>query len=187
MLLLLINLFWRVICKYWHYAPLTPPPCPQLQSPSPCLMTLQKETCIVEFFDLVYNVVITQKVDILKFRGARIRSSKDNWLLKNHGNPRIFIFNTQSNDIIELPDVLDENENCCSTWTFSCPPNSFIIRLFSCWFWNWWLCLDAYIIKVGDIGWRYHYFRNHRAKVQATGCNNLLFFKNNIIYISWDM
>ncbi|KAG5584207.1 hypothetical protein H5410_044641 [Solanum commersonii] len=93
-----------------------PPPSPQSFSSLPCLMNLQKETCMVEFFD--------PKVDIPKFRNAQIRSSKANWLLMIHGNGGMFFFNTISNDIIELSNLLDENENSCSAWTFSCPPDS---------------------------------------------------------------
>ncbi|KAK4737213.1 hypothetical protein R3W88_000910 [Solanum pinnatisectum] len=99
----------------------TPPPPPQSSSSLPCLMTLQKETSMVEFFDPMYNVITTQKTSIPKFRGARIRSSKANLVAHESWQPRI---NTIRNDIIELPDLLDENENCCSAWTFLCPPDS---------------------------------------------------------------
>ncbi|XP_049387211.1 F-box protein At4g00893-like [Solanum stenotomum] len=177
---------FRAICKHWRYAPLTSPPCPQSYTPSPCLMTLQKETGMIEFFDPVYNVVTTQKADIPKFRGARIRSSKANWLLMSHGTRGMFFFNTISNDIIELPDQLDENENSCSAWTFSCPPDSSSSDCFVVGFETGGYVPDVYIIKVGDIEWTYHFFRNHRAKFQATGCNNPLFFKNNIICVLGD-
>ncbi|KAH0729805.1 hypothetical protein KY290_000884 [Solanum tuberosum] len=160
------------ICKHWRYAPLTSPPPPQSSSSLPCLMTLQKETGMVEFFDLVYNVITTQKTGIPKCRAARIRSSKANWLLMSHGNRGMFFFNTIRNDIIELHDLLDENENCCSAWTFSCPPDSsssdwFVVGLETGGY-----VLDVYIIKLGDTEWTYHYFFNHRAKFKATGCNN---------------
>ncbi|KAH0632486.1 hypothetical protein KY284_035272 [Solanum tuberosum] len=98
----------------------------------------------------------------------------------------MFYFNTISNDIIELPDLLDENGNSCSAWTFSCPPDSsssdcFIVGLETGGY-----VPDVYIIKLGDTEWTYHYFFNHRAKFKATGCNNPLFFKNNTIYALGD-
>ncbi|KAK4730865.1 hypothetical protein R3W88_023853 [Solanum pinnatisectum] len=160
---------FRAVCKHWRYASLTPPLHPQSSSPSPCLMTLQKETCIIEFFNPVYNVVTMQKSDIPKFRGARIRSSKANWLLMSHGNRNMFFFNTISNDIIELPDLLDENENSCSAWTFWCPPDSSSSDCFVVGFETGGYVPDVYTVKVGDTEWTYHYFFNHRAKFKATG------------------
>uniref|UniRef100_M1DIU7 F-box protein family n=1 Tax=Solanum tuberosum TaxID=4113 RepID=M1DIU7_SOLTU len=164
---------------------MSPPP-PQSFSSLPCLMNLQKEAGNVELFDPVYNGVPTQKVDIPKFRDAQIRSSKANWLLMSHGNRGMFFFNTISNNIIELPDLLDENENSCSAWTFLCPPDSsssdcFIVGLETGGY-----VPDVYIIKLGDTEWTYHYFFNHRAKFKATECNNPLFFKNNTIYALGD-
>ncbi|KAG5570310.1 hypothetical protein H5410_060076 [Solanum commersonii] len=56
------------------HSPNAPPP--QSSSQWPCLMTLHKETSMVEFFDPVYNVVTTHKTGMQKLRGARIRRSK---------------------------------------------------------------------------------------------------------------
>ncbi|KAK4730830.1 hypothetical protein R3W88_023818 [Solanum pinnatisectum] len=175
---------FRAVCKKWRYAPLMAPPPPQSSSPSPCLMTLHKETGIVEFFDPVYNVVTTHKTGIQKLRGARIRSSKVNWLLMSHGNRGMFFFNPISNGIIELPDLLEEHENSCSAWTFSCPPDSssdcFVVGFEAIGY-----VPNVYIIKVGDTEWTYHYSLNP-GKFMATGCNNPLFFKNNSIYLLGD-
>ncbi|KAK4730829.1 hypothetical protein R3W88_023817 [Solanum pinnatisectum] len=168
---------FHAVCKRWHYAPLTPPPPPQSCSPTPRLMTLRAETGIVEFFDPGYNVVTTQKTDIPKLRGARIRSSKANWLLMSSGNRGMFFFHSISNDIIELPDLLEEHENSCSAWTFSCPPDSsssdcFVVGLF--------MSQMYYIIKVGDTEWKYHYFLN-AGDFATSDCNNSLFFKHSTI------
>uniref|UniRef100_M1DLR9 F-box protein n=1 Tax=Solanum tuberosum TaxID=4113 RepID=M1DLR9_SOLTU len=87
------------------------PPLPQPSSSQwPCLMTLHKETGMLEFFDPVYNVVTTHKTGIQKLRGSRIRSSRANWLLMSHGNRGMFFFNPFSNGIIELPDLLEEHK-----------------------------------------------------------------------------
>uniref|UniRef100_M1DQQ7 Transcription regulation n=2 Tax=Solanum tuberosum TaxID=4113 RepID=M1DQQ7_SOLTU len=180
---------FRAVCKKWHYAPLMAPPPPQLCSPSPCLMTLHKETGIVEFFDPVYNVVTTHKTGIQKLRGARIRNSKANWLLMSHGNRGMFFFNPFSNGIIELPDLLEEHKNSCSAWTFSCPPDSlsdcFVVGFKAIGY-----VPDVYIIKVGDTEWTYHYSLNP-GKFMATGCNNPLFSKTILstyseIKVTWE-
>uniref|UniRef100_A0A1S3ZBV8 KIB1-4 beta-propeller domain-containing protein n=1 Tax=Nicotiana tabacum TaxID=4097 RepID=A0A1S3ZBV8_TOBAC len=116
---------FRAVCKRWRYPSLLPPlPPPVYDSLWPYLMRLNAETDIVEFFESVYNA-ITHKMDIPKLRGSRIRSSKANWLLiMSHDNRGMFFFNTKSNEIIELPDLLEETDNAFSAWTFSCPPDS---------------------------------------------------------------
>ncbi|XP_015086831.1 F-box protein At4g00893-like [Solanum pennellii] len=173
---------FRAICKKWRYAPLITQQ--SSSSQSPCLMTLHKETGIVEFFDPVYNVVTTQKMGIPRLKGARIRSSKANWLLMSHGNRGMFFYNPISNDIIELPDLLEEHRNSCSSWTFSCPPNS-SLNCFVVGFEALGYVPDVYILKVGDTTWTYHYSLD-LGKFWATGCNNPIFFKNNTIYLLGD-
>ncbi|XP_015167297.1 F-box protein At4g00893-like [Solanum tuberosum] len=179
---------FHAVCKRWCYAPLTPPSLPprlMTCSPTPRLMTLWGETGIVEFFDPVYNVVTTQKTDIPKLRGARIRSSKANWLLISSGSRGMFFFNPISNDIIELPDLLEEHENSCSAWTFSCPPDSSSSDCFVVGFETGIYVPDVYIIKVGDTEWTHHYFFN-TGNFATSDCNNPLFFKNNTIYLLGD-
>lgn len=175
---------FRAVCKKWRYAPMIPPPRPFLQEKSPCLMSLRGNTGIVEFYDPVYNLITTTGIPIPKLRGSRIRSSKDNWLLMSHGNHGMFFFNSISYDIIDLPD-LEEHENYFSSWTFSCPPDSSSsvcivvgIEFDGC-------PPDAYIIKVGETSWTFSYlYDSDRYKCfKLTGCNNPIFFKNNIVYM----
>ncbi|XP_015160552.1 F-box protein At4g00893-like [Solanum tuberosum] len=176
---------FHAVCKHWRYTPLTPPPPPQSCPLTPRLMTLRAEAGIVEFFDPVYNVVTTQKTDIPKLRGARIRSSKANWLLMSSGNRGMFFFNSISNDIIELPNLLEEQGNSCSAWTFSCPPDSSSSNCFVVGFETGVYVPDVYIIKVGDTEWTHHYFF-YAGNFATSDCNNPLFFKNNTIYLLGD-
>uniref|UniRef100_M0ZX89 F-box protein family n=1 Tax=Solanum tuberosum TaxID=4113 RepID=M0ZX89_SOLTU len=181
------------VCKAWRQDPLPP----QLHlhhddeddSPSPFLMTLHKETGIVEFFNPVYNALIIPTMVISKLKGSRIRSSKANWLLMSHGNRGMFFFNPKSNDIIELPD-LPLIHNCFSAWTFSCPPDSSSSSCFVVGFDEVGSPPDVYIIKVGDTTWTYHYFvnelRNCQGLFSLLGCNNPVFFKNNIVSVLGD-
>ncbi|KAG5584212.1 hypothetical protein H5410_044646 [Solanum commersonii] len=94
----------------------------------------------------------------------------------SHDNRGMFFFNPISNDIIELPDLLDEHKNSCSAWTFLCPPDSssdcLVVGFKAIGY-----VPDVYIIKVGDTEWTYHYSLNP-GKFMATRCNNPLFFKN---------
>ncbi|KAG5584776.1 hypothetical protein H5410_045210 [Solanum commersonii] len=151
------DLWSDAVCKRWRYAPMIPPPPPRHGLPEkwPCLMTLRGNTGIVKFFDPLYNVVTTTGIPIPKLRSSRIRSSKE------------------------------EHENYFSSWTFSCPPNSSSS-----------VCIvvgidfdgcppDAYIIKVGETSWTFSYLYDpDRYKCfKLTGCNNPIFFKNNIVYL----
>ncbi|KAF3675586.1 putative ATP-dependent Clp protease ATP-binding subunit clpA -like protein CD4A, chloroplastic-like [Capsicum annuum] len=183
---------FRDVCKQWRLAPLMPPSHrprrlhDDLQLPY--LMTLHEKTGIVEFFDLVYNVVTTHNPGISKLKGSRIRSSKAGWLLMSHGNRGMFFFNPIDNDIIELPD-LEQRENICSCWTFSCPPDSegcFVVG-----FDTYGTPPDIYIIKVGETTWTYHYSNDteygyNERIFELHGCNNAVFIKKNIIYILGD-
>ncbi|PHU06255.1 hypothetical protein BC332_22744 [Capsicum chinense] len=186
---------FRAVCKQWRLAPLMPPSHrprrlhDDLQLPY--LMTLHEKTGIVEFFDPVYNVVTTHNPGISKLKGSRIRSSKAGWLLMSHGNRSMFFFNPIDNDIIELPD-LEQRENICSCWTFSCPPDSegcFVVG-----FDTYGTPPDIYIIKVGETTWTYHYSNDieyteygyNERTFELHGCNNAVFIKKNIIYILGD-
>ncbi|OIT00826.1 f-boxkelch-repeat protein [Nicotiana attenuata] len=172
------------VCKRWRYASLLPPlPPPIYDSLWPYLMRLNAKTGIVEFFQPVYNA-ITHKMDIPKLRGSRIRSSKANWLLvMSHDNRGMFFFNTKSNEIIELPDLLEETDNAFSAWTFSCPPDSssdcFVVGfdMFS---------NHVCIIKVGESIWTYHRYINNPRSFMLFGCTNPVFFKNNTIWVLGD-
>ncbi|XP_006341252.2 F-box protein At4g00893-like [Solanum tuberosum] len=145
---------FRAVCKRWRYAPVTPPHCPAQPEKSPCLITFRGDTGIVEFFHPVYNVMTTTSIPIPKLMDSRIRSSKGNWLLISNGSRGMFFFNPISNDIIELPD-LQEYENICPSWTFSCPPDS-SSACFVVGFDYLGNPPDVYIIKVGETNWTYH-------------------------------
>ncbi|KAG5584209.1 hypothetical protein H5410_044643 [Solanum commersonii] len=178
---------FHAVCKPWREHPLPP----QLHlhhddSPSPFLMTLHKETGIVEFFNSVYNALIIPTMVISKLKGSTIRSSKANWLLMSHGNRGMFFFNPKSNDIIELPD-LPSIHNCFSAWTFSCPLDSSSSSCFVVGFDEVGSLPGVYIIKVGDTTWTYHYFLNELRNCQGLfsllGCDNLVFFKNTTVCV----
>ncbi|XP_055812051.1 F-box protein At4g00893-like [Solanum dulcamara] len=180
---------FRAVCKRWRYAPVTPPPRPrQPEKKTPCLFTLRGDTGIVEFYHPVYNIVTTTSIPIPKLRGSRILSSKANWLLMSHGNRGMFFFNPISNDIIELPDLLEEHGNIFSSWTFSCPPDSSSFACFVVGLENSGCPPEVCIIKVGEIDWTYHnlYDRDRYKYFYLTGCNNPIFFKNNIVYVLGD-
>uniref|UniRef100_M1DXR5 F-box protein family n=1 Tax=Solanum tuberosum TaxID=4113 RepID=M1DXR5_SOLTU len=182
---------FRAVCKRWRYAPMIPPPRPCQPEKSPCLITLRGNTGIVEFFHPVYNVVTTTSIPILKLRGSRIRSSKANWLLMSQGNRGMFFFNPISNDIIELPDLQQQNENSFSSWTFSCPPDSLSSACFVVGFQYIGNPPIVYIIKVGDNTWTYYNFYDdydddYNLYFSSTGCNNPIFFNNNTIYVLGD-
>lgn len=118
---------------------------------------------------------VTHKKNIAILKGCRIRSAKGSWLLMSQGNHGMFFFNPHSNDIIELPNLLEEIGNYCCAWTFSSPPDSldcFVVGF------------DFYgspplvcIIKVGDSTWKFHRPFNTQESFQLTGCNNPVFFE----------
>ncbi|XP_075079741.1 F-box protein At4g00893-like [Nicotiana tabacum] len=129
-------------------------------------------------------------MDIPKLKGARIRSANANWLLVSHGNRGMFFFNPISNDIIELPDLLEDVENHFPSWTFSCSPDSSSSDCFVIGFENFGSPPAIYIIKVGESSWTYHDFYNEDGNKQGSfmlsGCHNPVFFKNNIVWIFGD-
>ncbi|KAG5584115.1 hypothetical protein H5410_044549 [Solanum commersonii] len=102
-------------------------------------------------------------------------------------NPRHVFFNPISNDIIELLD-LQEYENICPSWTFSCPPDS-SSSCFVVGFDYLGNPPDVYIIKVGETNWTYHNLNDPTDRYKCfhlTGCNSPIIFKNNIVYVLGD-
>ncbi|KAK4730786.1 hypothetical protein R3W88_023774 [Solanum pinnatisectum] len=144
---------FHAVCKKWRYTPVTPPHCPAQPEKSPCLITLCGDTRIIDFFHPVYNVMTTTSIPIPKLMDSRIRSSKGNWLLISNGSSDMFFFNPISNDITELPDLQEEYENICASWTFSCPPDSSSSDCFVVGFDYLGNPPDVCIIKVGETNW----------------------------------
>ncbi|XP_075080612.1 F-box/kelch-repeat protein At3g18720-like [Nicotiana tabacum] len=182
---------FRAVCKSWRSipSPIHDSHALSHSNNTPCMMTLYQEIGIVEFFHPLYNA-ITHKTDIVpKLRGARIRSAKGNWSLMSQGKRGMLFFNHKSNDIIELPDLLEGKQNSFHAWTFSCPPDSSSSDCFVVGFENFGSPPPVYIIKVGDSRWTYHAFVNEDGDgnklgiIDLSGCNNPVFLKNDIVYV----
>ncbi|XP_060201102.1 F-box protein At1g49360-like [Lycium barbarum] len=105
----------------------------------------------------------------------------------SHDSRGMFFFNPISNDIIELPDLLEEHQNYLPFWTFSCPPDSLSSDCFVIGFEMSGSPPDVYIIKVGETRWTYHDFDgDNQRHFLLSGCNNSVFFRNNTVYVLGD-
>ncbi|KAM7473662.1 hypothetical protein LguiB_020905 [Lonicera macranthoides] len=122
------RIFSRSVCRNWRSAiPVVPSPVPLTKSLMsfatmtrfPLLMYYGCEGSFYSFYHPVYNTTYVSP----KIANAKIRFSKDGWLLMSQGQKEIFFFNPIINKQIDLPNVLDYSYNF-TTISFSSLPTS---------------------------------------------------------------